>query len=59
MAAAGAEDRGDEVAGVAIEDKQRLVHVLAIVAVVADRFLLPMRRVIRPIEVQHEALGRP
>jgi hypothetical protein len=59
MTAPGAEDRRDQVAGVAIKDEQGMVHVLAIVAMVADAFLLPVRRVIGPIEVQDDALGRP
>jgi hypothetical protein len=47
------------VARVAVEDEQGVVHVLPIVAVVAYAFLLAMRGVVRPIEVQHNPLRRP
>ena len=53
-ACAGAQDGGDELPGVAVEDQQRVVHVLAVVAVVGAAFLLPVRRVVGAVQVEHD-----
>ena len=55
---ARAQDGGDQVAGVAVEDQQRVVHVLAVVAVVGHPFLLAVGRVVGPVEVQQDPGGR-
>ena len=52
---AGSQDGGDELIGVPIEDEERVVHVLAEVAVVALPLLLPMHRIVGPIQVQQDA----
>ena len=59
-AAAGvarAQDRRDELAGVAAEDEQREVHVLAEEAVVGRPLLPAVGRVVGPVEVEHDPLG--
>ena len=57
MGIAGAQHGGDELMGLAVEDQQRVEHVLAVEAVVGAPFLRPMGRVIRPIEVEDD-VGR-
>ena len=56
----GPEDRRDQLVGLAIEDEEWVIHVLAEVAVIALPFLLPMHRVVRPIQIEQDAarLGR-
>ena len=46
-------------ASVAVEAQQRMIHVLAVVAVIADAFPRAMRRVVGAIEVQHDPARRP
>jgi hypothetical protein len=53
---AAAQDGRHELARVAVEDQQRVVHVLAEGAVVGGALLLAVDRVIRPVEVEEEAL---
>jgi hypothetical protein len=51
---AGTQDRGDQLVGVAVEDEQRVVHVLAIVAVIARPFLRAVGRVVGRVEIEHD-----
>ena len=53
-----AQDGGDDLAGIRVEDQQGMIHVLAIVALVGDPLLLPMGGVGGPIEVQSHPRGR-
>ena len=54
---ARAQDGGDELVGVAVEDEQGVVHVLAVVAVVAAALLLAVRRVVGAVQVEQH-VGR-
>jgi hypothetical protein len=54
---AGAQDGGDEVVRLAVEDEQRVVHVLAVVAVVAAVLLVAVGRVVGAIQVEQEVGG--
>ena len=56
---ARAQDGGDELVGVAVEDQQRVVHVLAVVAVVGGPLLLAVGRVVGPVQVEQDPRGRP
>jgi hypothetical protein len=56
---AGAQDHGDELAGLTIEDEQGMEHVLAVVAMIGAPFLLSMGGIIRAIEVEDDAHGNP
>ncbi len=47
----------DELVRLAVEDEQRVVHVLAVVPVVGAAFLLPVGRIIRAVEVEHDVGG--
>ena len=47
----------DELARVPIEDQQRVVHVLAVVAVVGPPLLLPMGRIVRAVQIQQDVGG--
>ena len=38
----------------AVEDEQGVVHVLPVVAVVGAPFLLPMRRIVRAVQIEHD-----
>jgi hypothetical protein len=51
---AGAQHRGDDLPRLAIEDQQRMVHVLPKVAVVGAPVLLAMGRIVGAIEVEHD-----
>jgi hypothetical protein len=53
---AGAQHGGDELAGVAVEDQQRVIHVLAEVAVVGRAFLLAVGGIIGAVTVQQDVL---
>jgi hypothetical protein len=59
MDVAGSQDGGDQVFGLTVEGQQREVHVLPVVAVVLDPFLLPEGRVVRLVQVQHHPRRRP
>ena len=59
MPSAGAQHGQNQMIGVAIEDQQRMVHVLPIVGMVGRPFLRAIGRIVRPIPVQHDALGHP
>lgn len=53
------EHRGDQVAGVPIEDQQGMEHVLLVVPMVGDALLVDVGRVIGAVEVEDDALGDP
>src|SRR5205814_327163 len=53
------EHGGDQVPRIAIEDEQRMVHVLAVGAMVLDPLLLAMGRVGGPGQVHKDAGGDP
>src|SRR5215210_295176 len=53
---AGPQKRRDQVPALAVEDEQRMIHVLPIVAVVVGTFLLSMGGVVGRVEVQKHAL---
>ena len=55
---AGPQDGGDELVGLAVEDEQRMIHVLAVVAVVGAAFLLAVRRVVGAIQIEQDVGGR-
>lgn len=55
---AGAQDRGDQLLGVAVEQQQRVVHMLAVVAVIGRPFLLTVGRVVGAVAVQQDTSGR-
>jgi hypothetical protein len=59
MTGPGTEHRGDELAGIAIEDQERVEHVLLVIAVVSDALLVAVRGVIGAIEVEDDALRDP
>src|SRR5438094_1663184 len=50
--------RGNGLSGLAIEDQQRMVHVLAVEAVSSTTLLIAMHRIVRPVQVPHQ-LGWP
>jgi hypothetical protein len=50
------EERRDEVSAVAVEDEQRMVHVLAVIAVVIRTFLFSVGGIIGRVEVQKHSL---
>jgi hypothetical protein len=54
---ARAQDRGDQLPGVRVEDEERMVHLLAVVAVVSRPLLLAVRRVVGAIEIEHQPAG--
>ncbi len=58
MDGAGAQDGRDELLGVAVEDEQRMVDVLAVVAVVGAALLIAVGGVVGAVEVEQDALGR-
>jgi hypothetical protein len=43
---ARAQDGGEQLVGLTVEDEQRLVHMLVVIAVVGAALLGPMRRVV-------------
>jgi len=57
MAGAGTQDRSDELAGVPIEDQERMVHIAAVIPMVGNPFLLAVRRIICAVEVEDDAIG--
>lgn len=54
---AGPQHGRHELVRLAIEDQQRVVHVLTVVAVVRTPLLITVSRIVRPIEVEHQ-MGR-
>jgi hypothetical protein len=54
----GPQHGGDELVGFAVEHEQGEVHVLRVVAVVGHPLLVAMRRIIRPVQVQHHVRRR-
>ncbi len=59
MTGPGTQDGRDELAGVAIEDQERVIHVLAVEAVVGDPFLLAMRGIIGAIQIEDDVRWDP
>src|SRR5450759_4918348 len=55
---AGAKDRGDQVLGVTIEDEQRVIHMLAVIAMVGGPLLIAVGRVSGAVAVEEDASGR-
>ena len=56
MGVAVPQDGREQLARPAVEDEERMVHVLAVVAVVVAAFLLSVGRIVRRVEVQEHAL---
>ena len=59
MGIAGPQHGRDQLIGVAIEEQQRVIHVLPIVGMVGGAFLRAIGWVIRAIQVQQDARGHP
>jgi hypothetical protein len=51
---ARAQDGGDELAGLPVEDEQRVVHVLPVIPMIGAPLLLPMRRVVGAVQVEDD-----
>jgi hypothetical protein len=52
------QDGGDELVGLAVEDQQGVIHVLAVVAMVAAAFLRAVGRIVSAVEIQQHLAGR-
>ena len=57
VAGARPQHGGDELARLPVEDQQRVVHVLAIIAMVGHAFLPAVGRIVRAIKVEHDVRG--